>query len=257
MTVPTQTASGYMYWPLRAWVESLCTPQPDGTWLVQAPISGNQDPRLYLLPDTKTKDKYLWWTMAKGGIYISDQSLGSVFMALIFGANGLLIITTPDDYNNLAVISIFAGILFLLYFVPHVVVANRLFYLLPDARRQSAEIWLRQGMIVRHGVEWDAIYFSRGLAIALITTWLAIGIFIVSGTMLAVTTVDSCGSADILAGTFLETRRHGSPEASIICRNSYLWLGGIVLVTTIMCATLIRQRQKWKAGRAKLLPNRG
>ena len=59
MTAPSLTPDGYMCWPPRDWLESLCVPQPDGTWLVQTPPLRSQEPRLYLLPDQHRKDSYV------------------------------------------------------------------------------------------------------------------------------------------------------------------------------------------------------
>ncbi|MEO3473826.1 hypothetical protein AAFN86_18305 [Roseomonas sp. CAU 1739] len=257
MTVPSLTANGFMRWPLRAWVESLCTPQPDGTWLVQTPISGKQEPRLYLLPDAKTKDQYLRWATVKCWISALVQSLVPLFTALVAAANSLPLVMPPGDRTTMVALLIVGVIPALLWFLAYVVVANRLFDLLPDARRQSTEIWLRHGVVVCQAVEWDAIYISRCLALAFIAMWPTIGLWAALGMLFVVTTLDACGSVDMLAGTFLETRRLERPEAFSICRNLYLWLGGVVLAVAFSCATLIRQRQKRKAGRARLLQNRG
>lgn len=59
MTTPSLTSDGYMHWPPRAWAESLCTPLPDGTWLIQAPIAISEKPLLYILPDAKAMEHYL------------------------------------------------------------------------------------------------------------------------------------------------------------------------------------------------------
>lgn len=253
MTFPSLTAKGYLHWPLRAWVESLCTPQPDGTCLVQAPITGKQEPRLYLLPDTETKDQYLRWATVKCWINALVLSLGPLYAALVAAANSLPLVMPPGDR---AVALLIVGVIPpLLWFSAYVVAANRLFDLLPDARRQSTETWLRHGVIVRHAVEWDAIYLSRCLALSFIAMWPTIGLWVTFGMLFVVTTLDACGSADMLAGTLLETLRYERPEASIICRNLYLWLGGVVLVVAFSCETLIRQQRRWKAGRAKPLPN--
>lgn len=156
MTAPTLTADGFMHWPPRDWVESLCTPLPDGTWLVQAPLAGGEKPLLYILRDTATKDQFLF------------RAVGLIRLRTAWRA-----VATLRPHANMFIIfmaiplarpALYAVLLFLvLGGLAHLVWLNYVFRWLGERALQPPPGSKRPATLVRTAEEWEALYLSNGL----------------------------------------------------------------------------------------------
>jgi hypothetical protein len=161
MSSPTLTPDGRMSWRPRDWLESLCVEQPDGTWLIQAPLSAGEDPLLYLLPDAAAKDRFvkqatgLVWQRVALKHWTAPLSIFlPIWMPLVgtvtSGYLGPLVLLA-----GLAIIGVAVGV--------HVLRERLLFTWLAEASVKPPDGWKRPEVLVRRWEEWEGLYLSLGL----------------------------------------------------------------------------------------------
>lgn len=161
MATPSLTPDGYMRWPPRAWAESLCTPLPDGTWLIQAPIAVAEKPLLYILPDAKAREHYLARATRLVWIRAATRALTQPYLAAgtfwIFFMNA----------NLLAPLWAIRVVLGMLAIGPLGVLARftaerLVFAWLSEHSIQPAAGWKRPPILIRTVEEWEGLYRSVG-----------------------------------------------------------------------------------------------
>ena len=161
MTTPSLTPDGYMRWPPRAWAESLCTPLPDGTWLIQAPIAVAEKPLLYILPDAKAKEHYLARATRLIWIRAATRALSQPYLAAcavwIFFLNA----------HFLAPLWALRVAMGMLAIVPLGVLARftaerSVFSWLSEHSIQPPAGWKRPPILIRTVEEWEGLYLSIG-----------------------------------------------------------------------------------------------
>lgn len=255
MTTPSLSSDGYMRWPPRAWAESLCTPLPDGTWLVQAPIAWIHEPQLYLLPDTETKERYLTWATASIWRSVLLRSL-SPLVSVLPVCLGLVNVFASHEVS--ATVSLISLLPFLLWGLAYAVTYDRLLGLLPARASQPLEAWQRQGILARSAAEWEALYLSNGLRVARIAWLISIGSVATWAVLRTVAQLDLCNAAGILDGTVLELEPLRQPDKVYPCGWLWSWSLGLgpAGFAFVVFAYLHTQRRQ-RAGRASPLAQVG
>jgi hypothetical protein len=252
MTTPSLTPDGHMRWAPRDWLESLCVEQPDGTWLVQAPIWGRQEPLLYLLPDEAAKQEFLRLASRLVWLRIAFLHWPGWPVLLLASLWGLLLgsafndpLTVPPFIPDpvLTACALF-GLLYLLW-------QRSLFTWLGGAAVTQAAGWKRSEMVVRRAEEWDALHLSNGWSVQHVLARGAFGITLAILMFVAAIYPASCHGIDILDPLVLDMDEQ--QLARLRCQVSgWYILVGLGAGLAVMGLQIMVERRR-RAGRARPL----
>ena len=163
MTTSRLTPDGDMHLSPRAWAESLCTPLPDGTWLVQAPIREREEPRLYLLPDMVAKERYLTRATSLIRRRVADRLLELPFAIVQTSLITVLITGITDSSLLLWIILVTVPGFLAWLLIANLLPLRRVFGWLSEHGVRSPSESTRPPVLVRTAMEWEGFYRAAGL----------------------------------------------------------------------------------------------
>ncbi len=257
MTTPSLTPEGDMRWPPRDWVESLCAPQPDGTWLVQAPIWLADKPLLYLLPGQAAKDRFKQLALGLVWLRIAISywlAIPLLFLLSVWGPLLQAVFADPRPFLLSGRFCLFVivplGLVYLLWL-------RHLFTWLSDVAVTPPPGWKRPDLVVRRAEEWQALHLANGWRVQRVLFIASFGITVAVVMVAASAYLNVCQDVGILDQLVLgwDARQlAGVREACPYSGWSVLVLPGAGLVFAATGLLNARQRQ---AGRARPLAPEG
>jgi hypothetical protein len=254
MTTPNLPPDGHLRRAPRDWLESLCERQPDGTWLVQAPLSRGWGPLLYLLPDAAARDQFL--KRASGLIWLRvalNHWLGPLVVVLPVWSMLFFFVSIEFVLLNFMLLAMGGAV-----FGAHFLREQSLFTWLAKAAVTRPAGWKRPDVVVRRWEEWQGLYLSLALPGLRVLNrgvfWTTAGVIAAA----AVAYLNLCQGIGILDQLFLDWGPRDRPGVARRCGV----FGGWGMLAAFLLALAILANLRWddrrqRAGAARPVASDG
>lgn len=250
MTTPRLTSDGYMHWPPRDWIESLCARQPDRTWLVQAPLSAGETPLLYLLPDAAVKDRYIRLATVLVWFRVAFRSWLTplVFVQMILG------LLVPLGFLSGIGIPLALLVAFAVIGLGSALSLHVLFRWLGNVRVHPQPGWTRPDILIRSSEEWEGLYLANGLRTERRVTRSLVALTVGALILAVAGYLNLCHGIGILDQAFIGMAVWDREAYVLRCSEAPAWTVMLSAATVGLIIMHVRVDRMRRAGRARATP---